>query len=205
MPFRSHPGVVAAMEAGEAVAVHEVTWAQGTMPLRVSGYLTTPELPLELVTSVRGIVHVRGDDGVERIVVCENADGRHPWPGGRRLAGESFADTVVREVHEETGWRVDADSLRPLGWLHLAHLGPEPAANQGPYPEFVQLVFTVTASTRDVAPDADWEDADGYELASSLQTLKDARRLMADDALCCAFIDALMEPGGAPPLPSVIS
>ena len=184
------------MGVGEPVAVRETVWAAGTMPLCVSGYLTTPEVPLELVTSVRGIVHVRGDDGVERVVFCENADGRHPWPGGRRIAGESFADTVVREVHEETGWRVEPDSLRPLGWLHLVHLGPEPAANQGPYPEFVQLIFTATGAGRDVALDADWDDADGYELRSSLQTLEDARRLTSTDLLADVFVDALLERRG---------
>lgn len=188
-----HPGIAAAVRAaGAPAAVRETVWAHGTMPLRVSGYLTAPDLPLELVTSVRGIVHVRGDDGVERVVFCENADGRHPWPGGRRIEGESFADTVLREVHEETGWRVDAGSLRPLGWLHLLHLGPEPAANQGPYPEFVQLIFTATASSRDVPLDADWDDADGYELRSSLQTLADARRLTSTDMLADVFVDALL-------------
>jgi hypothetical protein len=147
--FMGHPGIAAAARAaGRPAAVRETAWARGTMPLRVSGYLTAPELPLELVTSVRGIVHVRGDDGVERVVFCENADGRHPWPGGRRVEGESF--------------------------------------------EFVQLVFTATASSRDVALDADWDDADGYELGSSLQTLADACRLTSTDMLADVFVDALL-------------
>jgi hypothetical protein len=46
------------------------------MPLRVFAYLSRPELPPELASSVRCIVWV-GD----RLVFCEDPDGRHPRPG----------------------------------------------------------------------------------------------------------------------------
>ena len=131
-----HPGLAAAMSVAGPVAAQEIAWAGGEMPLRVCAYLTTPVLPLELVSSVRCIVWV-GD----RLVFCENEDGSHPWPGGRRLEGESYADTAAREVHEETGWRIDRASLRQLGWLRLTHRGPKPPANTGPFPDFLQLIF----------------------------------------------------------------
>jgi hypothetical protein len=201
----THPGLAAAMADGEPVATRDTVWADGTMPLRVSGYLTTPELPLELISSVRCIVEVREGrsdaaaeaDSVPRIVFCENADGTHPWPGGRRNPGESFADTAARELHEETGWLLDRDSLRPLGWLRLTHLGPEPAANQGPYPEFLQLIFTGTTSARDGGRDVEWTDTDSYELTSSLQTLQDARRLTSTNVLADVFLDALIARSGS--------
>jgi 8-oxo-dGTP pyrophosphatase MutT (NUDIX family) len=184
-----HPGLAAAMRAGGPVATSETVWAEGTMPLRVSAYTTTPDLPLELISSVRCIVYVDGD----RIVFCENADGRHPWPGGRRNPGESFADTAAREVHEETGWLIERESLRPRGWLRFTHLGPEPAANQGPYPDFLQVVFTATATTRDGGRDVQWTDMDGgYEHTSSLLTLTEARRLTSTNLLAHVFLDLLL-------------
>ncbi|GAA3427549.1 hypothetical protein GCM10018953_47320 [Streptosporangium nondiastaticum] len=79
-------------------------------PLRVAAHTSDAEVPLELVTSVRCIVWV-GDS----IVFCENSDGAHPWPGWRRQAGKSYADTIVREAREETGWWIDRASVRRMG------------------------------------------------------------------------------------------
>jgi len=205
----AHPGLAAAMRAGDPVATGETVWSKGTMPLHVSAYTTTPDLPLELVTSVRCIVRVGsgvGDDGGdldgvigcdgddrELFVYCDNADGGHPFPGGRRIEGESFADTAAREVHEETGWHIDRSTLRRLGWLRLAHLGPEPAVKKGPYPVFLQVVFTAAAATRDVARDAEWTDIDGYEQSSRLVTLEEARRRSTStDLLAHVFLDLLI-------------
>jgi hypothetical protein len=139
-PGYVHPELAAVVAAeGRPAAEHETAWLDGAMPLRVSAYVGaehTPRLPLELISSIRCIVRV-GD----KYLFCENKSSRHPWPGGRRNAGESFAETAAREVHEETGWLLIQDSLRPLGWLRLRHLGPEPEGNEGQYPDFLQLVF----------------------------------------------------------------
>ena len=187
------PALAAVLRGQEPVAEHETAWLDGAMPLRVSAFLgarSTPNLPLPLISSIRCIVHV-GD----RLVFCENRSGRHPWPGGRRMAGESFADTAAREVHEETGWLLDRDSLRQLGWLRLRHLGPEPEGNQGPYPDFLQLVFTGTATQRDGGLDADaeWIDTDGYELESSLVTLDEAIERTSLDMHAPVFLELLRE------------
>lgn len=181
-----HPGLAAAMRVAEPVASQEIAWDGGAMPLRVSAYLTTPELPLELVSSIRCIVWV-GD----RLLFCENKDGAHPWPGGRRIQGESYADTAAREVHEETGWHIDRASMRQLGWLRLTHLGPEPAGNPGPYPDFLQIVFTARATERDGGVDAEWVDTDGYELTSSLVTLADAAARTSTDMFANVFLQRL--------------
>jgi ADP-ribose pyrophosphatase YjhB (NUDIX family) len=184
-----HPGLAAAMSVAEPVASRETAWAGGAMPLRVFAYVSTPELPLDLVSSVRCIVWV-GD----RLVFCENPDGRHPWPGGRRIEGESYADTAARKVHEETGWRIDKASLRQIGWLRLTHRGPMPAANAGPYPDFLQVVFTARAAERDGGPDVAWTDTDGYELTSSLVTLADAAARTSTDMLANVFLDRFHGP-----------
>jgi hypothetical protein len=78
-----------------------------------------------------------------------------------------------------------------VGWPRLTHLGREPESNQGPYPEFLQLIYTGTASARDGGRDAEWTDTDGYELRSSLVTLEEARRRTSTDVLADVFLDAL--------------
>ena len=192
-PQDVHPALAAVLALEEPAAEHEAMWMDGAMPLRVTAYVGTehtPRLPLEIISSIRCIVRV-GD----KYLFCENKSSRHPWPGGRRIAGESFAETAVREVHEETGWLLDEESLRPLGWLRLRNLGPEPEGNEGPYPDFLQLVFVGTATERDggLSPDAPWDDVDGYELESALVTLEDAIERTSTDMHAQVFLKLLRE------------
>lgn len=192
-PQGVHPALAAVLPLQQPAAEHESAWLDGAMPLRVTAYVGaehTPRLPLEIISSIRCIVRV-GD----KYLLCENKSSRHPWPGGRRMAGESFAETAAREVHEETGWLLDEESLRPLGWLRLRHLGPEPEGNEGAYPDFLQLVFVGTATERDggLAPDAPWDDVDGYELESTLVTLEDAIERTSTDMHAQVFLELLRE------------
>lgn len=182
-----HPLLSAALREAEPVMAIEAIW--GELPLRISAYTTTPQLPLELISSVRCIVRVG-----RQVVVCENADGvQHPWPGGRREAGESFADTAAREVHEETGWLIDRESLRQLGWLRLTHLRPLPPGGRSPYPDFLQVVFTATATKRDGDQGQPWTDLDGYEVAWRLATLDEAAAASSRDELARVFLALLRE------------
>lgn len=121
-----HPDLARLLACHEPAATGETSWLGGAIPLRVSAYATPTDLPEELVTSVRCVVRFG-----ELVVFCENADGGHPLPGGRREPGESYADTAAREVHEETGWLLDRNTLRPLGWLHLEHLAPRRPTRRG--------------------------------------------------------------------------
>ena len=153
----------------------DTDWGGGTMPLRVSAFTGPAELPDELISSVRCLVTV--DD---HIVLCTSAGGRHPWPGGRREPGETLLETACREVHEETGWVLDDNSTRRLGWLHFEHQVPAPSDYPYPHPDFLQVVYTGSASVPDSGRDA-WSDVDGYETSSDLVEVRDVPRRLTGD------------------------
>jgi ADP-ribose pyrophosphatase YjhB (NUDIX family) len=163
-------------------SVTEVVWAR---PLRISAYVGAAALPENLVMSVRCLVLV--DD---HVVLCTNVDRRsHAWPGGRRLPGEAYKETARREVHEETGWFIDPNSVTPIGFLHLHNLG-EPLEPY-PHPDTLQLVVAASASER--AGD-DWTDTEGYELSSRLVPLSEAQRFVSqDEPMCVPFLHHLQD------------
>jgi 8-oxo-dGTP pyrophosphatase MutT (NUDIX family) len=165
---RRHPDVERLIADHDAFASADIVVWGGDTRLQMHGYAGMPALPDDLVTSVRGIVTVPTPAG-PHVVVCTSVDGDvHPWPGGRRELGETHAETLAREVHEETGWRIDPSTMTPLGWLRFAVLSPRPAVTKGPHPDFLQVVYAVTAVDRDGGPDADWTDTEGQELSSRL-------------------------------------
>ena len=69
--------------------------------------------------SVRGIF-IRGG----RIaMICSTRYGYYKLPGGGQEAGESRLKTLIREIREETGLRVTADSVREYGYVHRVQKG----------------------------------------------------------------------------------
>lgn len=64
-------------------------------------------------------------------------------PRGRRRNGESLADTVRREVLEETCWSVGDLSVLAVGHFHITSAVPEGYAY--PNPDFLQLVYLAEA------------------------------------------------------------
>lgn len=154
-----HPDLEAALAPLTPAVVRDLSWFGGALPMRAHAYLTVPRLPDELITSVRCIVEV-GD----RVVVCED-ETMHIVPGGRREPGESIRQTAVREVHEETGWQVEPDSLRLAGFLRMERLIPAPPDHPYPHPDVLQLIFLGRATRR--AADR-WTDTEGYVQHSRL-------------------------------------
>lgn len=180
-PKRDHR-LLALLDGRTPAAVTEVSWAR---PLRIGVYVGEAELPDDLVTSVRCLVIV-GD----QIVVCTTVEGRcHVWPGGRRRAGESYAETAAREVYEETGWFIDPESVTAMGFLHLRNLG-EPLAPY-PYPDTLQLVVSASASRRAAS---DWTDTESYEVSSRLVPLDEAPLVVSrDEPMCIQFVRHLVD------------
>lgn len=189
----THPGLAELIATRTPAATTRFAWLDGALPLTAAAYTEPAELPDELITSIRCITRV-GD----RVLFCTNKDGSHPWPGGRREPGESHADTAVREVHEETGWRLDPASLRPLGWLHLHHLAPRRPDDPFPYPDFLQLVLHGVVTGRDVAEDAPWQDVDNYELECRPFTVERARSETSRTMLAHVFLDLLADGRSTP-------
>ncbi len=185
-----HPDFERVLELVEPAGSRETVWGNGTLPLRVTAFLGTVELPSELVTSVRCFVQVRN-----QMVICETPNGTwHPWPGGRREAGESYEETAKREVHEETGWILNAETTQPIGWLHLEHLRKPPKGYPFPHPDFLQVVYVAGSNSRDGGEDNEWTDTEGYELCSRLVSIDEARSLTsATDMPAGPFFDIIAE------------
>jgi 8-oxo-dGTP pyrophosphatase MutT (NUDIX family) len=156
------------------------------MPIEAAAYLGPVTIPDELVTSIRCMVRVG-----EQIVVCDTPDGSHPWPGGRRAPGESHWETARREVHEETGWLIEPAPFKLMGWLHLHHRQEQPENSEYPHPDLVQLVYQARSLRRDGGRQVDWQDTEGWESASRLLSLSEARQEVEPGTLGQVFLDAL--------------
>src|SRR5690606_12403310 len=89
-----------------------------------------------------------------------------PRPGRPALA-----ETSAREVHEETGWLVAPQDLRPLGF-HYRMLDP-PYDRDLLHPDFLQVVFTGEPYGRDASQGAAWADVVGWEQRSESRTYEE--------------------------------
>ena len=164
------------------VAETETVWGtqEHPTPLRARAYLGEEMPPLSSVTSVRGVV-LRGGE----VLVMRNADETHVLPGGRREAGETLVETLMREVLEEAGWEVAVGPV--LGFIHFRHLGPRPPGFAHPYPEFAQVVYRAVALR--YAPEA--KLADDYEVEASFRPVSEVLASSAPPA-GLVFVEAAL-------------
>ena len=157
------PELAAFLARQTPVAEGDAAWAGGSVRLILREYLTTEPPPLRFVGSVRSVVF-KGD----KLLVVRNPDGRHVLPGGSCEVGETPAETLTRELLEETGWTVRQS--RPIGftWLHIL-TPPGERARQRPelYPDFVWLIYVSNANEYH----AEAKLPDDYELDSAFVPL----------------------------------
>lgn len=76
-----------------------------------------PDMGEILRVAVRGIIFLNG-----KLLLIENAFGEVKLPGGGMEDGETEADTLIREVREETGYTVLAASIKPFGQIEEKRL-----------------------------------------------------------------------------------
>lgn len=69
-----------------------------------------PALPEIRRTAVRGVIFRDG-----KLLMIKSSFGEVKFPGGGQEAGEDDETTLLREVLEETGFRVVRESIRPFG------------------------------------------------------------------------------------------
>ena len=117
--------------------------------LKVSLSLASILPPVEVASSVLSIV--LNSNGQVLSVWPPNPDGNiaHMVIGGRAEGTETPPETAIREVGEETGWRIEP--VRMIGFRHFFHLEPRSDKTDRPYPDFIQPIFAVRAIAFDPA------------------------------------------------------
>lgn len=145
------------LAACRLLATGSTEWSHLGMRFDLMAYAAETLPPGAFVTSVRAVVRVG-----ERVVVLDNDEGSHYLPGGRIEAGESYIETLVREVREECG--LTPSNARFTGVLHFRHTTPKPPGFVYPYPDMLHLVYRATGRGRLRSA-----DPDGWEKHASLQ------------------------------------
>ncbi|MGB1286996.1 MAG: NUDIX hydrolase [Aggregatilineales bacterium] len=140
-----------------------------TYHLRIRNFATDELPPDGYATSVRCLLF-QGD----KIMLMHSSFGdTHIVPGGRIEGGESYNDTLRRELLEETGWTVKSSQF--IGTRHFKHMKPKPHFYPPTYhfPHFLQVVYFAEAAA--FVEGAKLED--DYELSGEFMPIDDVQKL----------------------------
>lgn len=157
------------------------TWSSEQFPLRVVSYFCAELPPLEFITSVRAIVIQDG-----QVLVLRDTDETHIVPGGRREPGETLAETLRREILEETGWLTNHYEM--LGLWHFHHLNPRPPDFPYLYPDFLHVIYAAIPIKQ--MPEAKLDDA--HELGNEFMPIEQARKIKFAEPSQLLFLDAAL-------------
>jgi len=147
------------------VSSEQAIWEPGKVGFEIRAAFTQSLPPISTVTSVRCVL-IQSDN----IMTVTDPERIHVLPGGRIEEGESYMETLRREIGEETGYTI-ANS-RMIGILLFKHLFSIPESwNPKHYPYFVNLVFCADA----IDYDASLLEDDGYEIESNFLSFKAAK------------------------------
>ncbi|MFC1947844.1 NUDIX domain-containing protein [Chloroflexota bacterium] len=113
----------------------DVMWGEGTIPVKITLYLSDTMAPARYISSARSIVF----NGNSVLVISQENGHQYILPGGRLEAKESPLDALHREILEETGWTVT--DTRHIGFMHLHNLGSKPDGYNYPYPDIIWPIF----------------------------------------------------------------
>lgn len=125
------------------------TWpVQGRLRVRLSLADTLP--PASVSSSILNIVINRDRQVLFLYPADITGTIAHLLIGGRPESGETPEQTAIREVAEETGWRITPAKL--IGFRHFFHLEPHSPKSDRPYPDFIQPIYAARAES--FAPEA---------------------------------------------------
>ena len=143
----------------------DASWRAGEIELTISAYITCDEPPPPLVSSVRALVFRD-----ENILLMQNVNGLHIFPGGRVEAGEWHLEALRRELVEEAS--VEITDVCRLGFVHLRHETPKPTDYPYLYPDLFWPIFGAEYD----CDSEEIQEPDDYELSSDFVPLADLDR-----------------------------
>ena len=129
--------------------------------------------------AARGIIHHE-----DKYLLIFSRYGDYKFPGGGVEKGEELTDTLIREVHEETGYNVIADSIVKFGKVLEKRAGMKEDL----------MIMESYYFTCDVTEDAGARDLDDYEAEYDYQvvwtTLEEAiaRNRKVTDLETCPWV-----------------
>ena len=128
--------------------------------------------------AVRGIVFISN-----RLLLIEDNKGEVKLPGGGQDEGESDADTLIREIREETGYSVIPDTVRPFGYIEEKRRDFKSYHESRIFHQISRLYFCEVSAERGETKLSEQEKR--YGMRTVLHTLDEAiakNRAMLDNA-----------------------
>ena len=123
------------LNTGTKLGSIDVIWGEGTMPVKITAYLSDTMAPEKYISSARSIVFKENSV----LVVSQENGHQYILPGGRLEQGESPLQALHREILEETGWTIN--DLKHIACMHLNYLFSKPDGFKYPYPDSIWPIY----------------------------------------------------------------